>query len=126
MTVQRRRGRPIRIFQMREITDRRGNKRLVADPNSMIETTAWAIPQRSSIASMPGQQQINVIRVGIKDDLPGVGAWSIAHWDGYEWDVAAPPARHYGMSRHVRHWSLDLRQRPGGATQDSLPEVGDG
>ncbi|PSL04131.1 hypothetical protein CLV30_106136 [Haloactinopolyspora alba] len=122
MSRQRRHGRPIRFWQMREVTDRRGNKVLAADPDSVIETTAWGIPQRSSIASMAGQQQINVIRVGVTRDLPGVGSFSRAEWDGSVWDVAAPPAYHHG-TRHVRHWSIDLRERPGGAAKDALPEV---
>ncbi len=126
MTAQRKRGRPIRFWQMRETVDRRGNKVLRADPDSVIEATAWGIPQRSSVAEMPGQQQINVIRVGTKAHLEGVGSWSIAEWDGAVWDVAAPPAYHHGAGRHVRHWSIDLREKPGGATKDSLPEVPNG
>ena len=72
---------------------------------------AWVFPQRSAKAEVPGQQHINVIRIGtdVLDDR--VDIWSRVEFMGRSWDVAAPPAYHHG-TRHTRHWTLDLRERP--------------
>jgi hypothetical protein len=117
VTVQRKRGQPLKLWPMVQTVDNRGNKTL-GPGGTPHETKGWVIPQRSSKAEVPGQQQINVIRIGVAV-LPGVGLWSQAEWDGRLFDVAAPPAYHHG-TRHVRHWSIDLRERPGGATKEAI------
>ncbi len=63
-------------------------------------------------AELPGQQQINVTRMIVDPDLPNVNLWSRVLWRGVVWDVVSPPQYHHGATRHVRHWSLDLRERP--------------
>jgi hypothetical protein len=72
--------------------------------------SAAVIPQRSSKAEVPGQQEINVVRLIVDPDLPDVNLWSRVEYLGEMWDVISPPAYHHG-SRRVRHWSLDIRKR---------------
>lgn len=111
VTVQRRRGQPLTIYPTKEITDARGNKTRVYDPDNPIHTTAAVIPQRSSKAEVPGQQQIHVTRLIITHELPNVDLWSRVDYLGEVWDVVSPPAFHHG-SRRVRHWTIDIRKRP--------------
>lgn len=115
MTLQRRRGLEIEYWLSKTTTDRRGNTVKLADTEvGPFTTRGWVIPQRSSKAEVPGQQEINVIRIGISADLTGVTLWSRVRYDGKDWDVAAPPEYRHG-TRTTRHQSVDLRQRPGAA-----------
>jgi hypothetical protein len=111
VSVQRRRGETARIWKMVKTTDSRGNETLRADPTSPHEVRAAFIPQRSSRAEVPGQQQINVVRMLVAADLPDVGLWSRVEWAGSVWDVVTPPSLHIGTKR-TRHWSIDIRERP--------------
>ena len=110
-SFQRRRGQIAQVWKQKQVTDNRGNEVMVATPEGPYEVTAAFIPQRSSKAEVPGQQQINVTRMIVSADLEDVGLWSRVYWNGVYWDMAAPPEYHHG-SRHTRHWSIDLRQRP--------------
>jgi hypothetical protein len=111
VSFQRRRGETARIWKMVLTTDTRGNEVYVADPTSPHEVRAAFIPQRSSRAEVPGQQQINVIRMIVDHSLADVGLWSRVEYQGREWDVVTPPSYHHG-TRRTRHWSIDLRERP--------------
>lgn len=111
MTQQRRHGQTIVLYRSKMITDDRGNHIQIVDMDNSYTTRGWVIPQRSSRAELPGQQDLNVRRIGVPADFPGVDSWSRVLWDGATWDVVAPPARHHG-ERHVRHWSIDIRRRP--------------
>lgn len=111
MSVQRRRGQPATIWKTRTEVDNRGNKVVVAHNDGPHQVTAVFIPQRSSKAEVPGQTQINVTRMIVDPDLPDVTLWSRVEWNGSEWDVVTPPAYHHG-TRHNRHWSIDIRERP--------------
>lgn len=111
MSVQRRRGETARIWKMVQIIDGRGNETLRADPTSPHEVRAAFIPQRSSRAEVPGQQQINVVRMIVDHGLADVGLWSRVEYQGKQWDVVTPPSYHHG-TRKTRHWSIDIRERP--------------
>ncbi|MFD7738054.1 phage head-tail adapter protein [Kitasatospora sp. NPDC059800] len=111
MSVQRRRGQKVRIWKTKTITDRRGNQLLLADGDGPHEVRAAFIPQRSSKAEVPGQQQINIVRMLVDPTLSDVTMWSRVEHDGKQWDVVSPPAYHHG-SRRTRHWSIDIRERP--------------
>jgi hypothetical protein len=110
-SVQRRHGIPIKIFPTVELTDNRGNKTKMPDLDNPIETVAAWIPQRSARAEVIGQVEINVVKIIVKHDLPNVDLWSYVEALGSTWDVVTPPSYHHG-SRHTRHWSIDLRERP--------------
>lgn len=111
MSVQRRRGETARVWKMAQVIDGRGNRTLRADPTSPHVVRAAFIPQRSSRAEVPGQQQINVVRMIVDHDLADVGLWSRVEYQGKEWDVVTPPSYHHG-TRRTRHWSIDIRERP--------------
>lgn len=109
---QRRRGQTVKVWPTHEIEDKRGNKVNAPDlTDDPIVVKAAAIPQRSSKAEVPGQQQIDVVRLILDAELPGVTLWSRVEYLGDQWDIVSPPAYHHG-SRHVRHWSMDIRRRP--------------
>ena len=100
------------IFTTIQTTDNRGNAVSSADEdNPITDIKAAFIPQRSARAEVPGQAQINVTRMVVKAHIPGMDLWSRVEWDGAVWDVVSPPAYHHG-TRHTRHWSIDLRERP--------------
>lgn len=113
MSVQRRRGMPVVIYPQVRIVDARGNEQFVADRTRPVTGRAWAIPQRSSRAEVPGQVEVNVYRIGVDASLSETTLWAEVEWNGSDWDVAAPPAYHNG-TRHTRHWSIDIRERPHG------------
>lgn len=111
-TRQRRRGQVVKVWPTHEVEDKRGNT--VIEPNFEAEplvVRAAAIPQRSSKAEVPGQQMIDVVRLILDAELPDVTLWSRVEYLGDQWDIVSPPAYHHG-SRHVRHWSMDIRRRP--------------
>lgn len=110
-SLQRRRGMDIKVWRTVIVKDGRGNDTITAIPMNPHTVRAAAIPQRSSKAEVPGQQQINVTRLIVDPNLPDVNLWSRVEYDGRMWDVAAPPALHYGTPR-TRHWSIDIRERP--------------
>lgn len=110
-TYQRRHGLPAKVWKVKTVADSRGNKHEVADPNDFHEVKVWIFPQRSARAEVPGQQAINVIRIGVDADMDGVDLWSKVELQGKIWDVVTPPSYHHG-TRQTRHWSLDLRERP--------------
>lgn len=112
MTYQRRhRGQQVTLYPTHIVKDARGNDTRVVDATRPIVTTAAVIPQRSSKAEVPGQQQIQVNRLIVTHDLPGIDLWSRVDYLGEQWDVVSPPSYHHG-SRLVRHWSVDIRKRP--------------
>lgn len=113
MTIQRRRGVPATIYRTKIEVDNRGNEHRVVDTLNPYQMAVWVYPQRSARAEVPGQQKINVIRVGIPGEVEDVGLWAKVDMLGSTWDVVSPPAYHHG-TRHTRHWSVDLRERPDG------------
>lgn len=111
MSVQRRRGLPITAYPRKLVTDSRGNEQYTEDRDNPIQTTAAAVPQRSSRAEVAGQQEIDVVRLMVSAEIENIGLWSVIVFRGDEWDVAAPPAYHHG-TRRTRHYSIDIRRRP--------------
>ena len=112
-TVQRRRGQPALVYRSKTTIDARGNRLRLVDEDNPYEVTAWTFAQRSSVASLAGQQDIDVVRFGTTADLGDVDAWSQIEYKGHRYDVVAPPYYHNG-TRHTRHWSIDARRRPSG------------
>lgn len=112
MSWQRRHGQWVDIWPMVTITDRRGNRikrvDMTAEP---IRIKAAIIPERSTRAEIPGQQEVNVSTMIVDAGLKDVGLWSTVRCDGIYYDIVAPPSYHYG-TRATRHWSIPLRARP--------------
>lgn len=113
MSYQRRHGQAVQIWSRKLTEDKRGNETLAVDMTAAPWTgRAAGIPQRSSKAEMPGQQQIDVVRLILPPNLPeDCGLWARVKYLDDFWDVAAPPAYHHG-SRRTRHWSMEIRRRP--------------
>lgn len=112
MSHQRRHGQTVKLWPTKKTQDRRGNETLVADLEAdPFAIKAAVIPQRSSKAEVPGQQIIDVVRLILDAEIPDITLWSLVEYAGDYWDIVSPPAYHHG-SRHVRHWSLDVRRRP--------------
>ncbi|MEU8327313.1 phage head-tail adapter protein [Micromonospora sp. NPDC048839] len=109
--MQRRRGQLAKVWKTQTVTDNRGNVVKVAQADGPHIVRAAFIPQRSARAEVPGQQQINVVRMLVTADLTDVDLWSRVEWNGKQWDVVTPPSHHHG-TRRTRHWSIDLRERP--------------
>ncbi len=109
--MQRRRGQPARIWKTGVVTDKRGNMVITPAADGPHVVRAVFIPQRSARAEVPGQQQINIMRMLVRPDLDDVNLWSRVEWAGAFWDIVSPPAYHHG-TRRTRHWSIDIRQRP--------------
>lgn len=116
MTIQRRRkALSAVVWKSKVEKDRRGNRQLRANQLDKVPLKVWVMPQRSSRAEVPGQQQINVTRIGFNlpaAEVEDVTLWSRLEMGGKEWDFATPPIYHHGIARHTRHWSADIRERP--------------
>lgn len=109
-TYQRRRGLKAKVWRVKRVENDRGEIFEVADEANAHEVNVWVYPQRSARAELPGQQGIDVMRIGVEADLEGVTLWSKVELLGQVWDVVTPPSYHHG-TKHTRHWSIDLRAR---------------
>lgn len=101
----------IRIYPTVTVVDSRGDEQ-EQPGEDFYEVLAWIVPDRSSRAEVPGQQEIDVYKVGVDPDtvLTGVNIWSRVVWNDEDWDLVAPPAHRRG-TRHVRHQTLTIRRR---------------
>lgn len=95
-----------------EVSMRDSRNNLVKVPSDTpVTVRATTSMDRSSIAELPGQVEISVIRC-VTRDAP-VGSWARVEYAGKEWDLAAPPRWSPGMSKATRYVSFTLRSRPG-------------
>lgn len=109
--LQRKRGIPAKVWKVKTQTDNRGNVLKLADPNDFENITLWVSPQRSAKGEVPGQLSINVVRIGVPGHFTELDLWTRVQFQGKDWDVVTPPSYHHG-TRHTRHWTLDVRERP--------------
>lgn len=113
MSYQRRHGSTAVVYSSHVEVDSRGNEIKIVDLTAPHVVKAVFAPMRSSRAELPGQQDIDVTRMIVDADIPGVDSWSRVLWNDSMWDVVAPPAQHGSpMMRQSRHWSIDIRRRP--------------
>jgi|SRR5690606_15785283 len=113
MTYQRRRGQRALVYVAQDVTDSLGNHHREPDLDNPIEVRAAFSFERSNRAEVPGQQQVNVINMVTTQDIPGIDMWGRVWWNNSWWDIESPPAWRFG-SRHVRHLTIQLRERPHG------------
>jgi len=116
VSLQRRRGIPI-VFYPRVLTETaRGDNQFAVDMDSPVTTRGWVSADRSTKAEVPGQQEVDVVKIGVPVGLEdqGLGIGARVYMLGEYWDVVQPPAYRHG-TRHVRHLSVTLRRRPSGA-----------
>jgi len=118
MSAQRRYKRfsqPFIAYPTKESTDARGNVTRAPDLTKPIHMRGAFVPVRSSKAEVPGAQiEVALYTLILDPDVEEVDSWSRIKWRDQEWDIASPPLYRHGPSRHVRHWSIDLRKRPSG------------
>lgn len=113
MTYQRRRkGHDAVFYPVVKVIDNRGNEKKVHDETNPIHRKVWIIPQRGAKAEVTGQQTINVVRIGVALDTPGLALNARVEFDGRVWDVVSPPAERSGGGRHTGHLMMDVRERP--------------
>lgn len=106
------RGEVAEIWAATARADSRGNQTFSVDDGPPTYTVRAAFSaDRSARAEVPGQQEIDVVRMIVPHDLPLVNTFARVRWRGVWWDVVAPPARRLG-NRHTRHWTLTIRKRP--------------
>lgn len=98
------------VYPEVKVRDSRNNlvKIPAETPVKMHATTAL---DRSSIAELPGQIDLEVVKV-VTRDAP-VGSWARILHNNREWDLAAPPRFSPGMSKATRFVSFTMRSRPG-------------
>lgn len=100
------------IYVYPEVKMRDSRNNLVKVPSETpIKMHATTTFDRSSIAELPGQVDVEVLRC-VTRDAP-VASWARIVYDNREWDLAAPPRKSPGMSKATRFVSFILRSRPG-------------
>jgi len=100
------------IWVYPEVAQRDSRNNLVKVPSDTpVKLKATTTADRSSVAELPGQIDVEVIKC-VTRDAP-VGSWARVVYDGREWDLAAPPRRSPGMSKATRFISFTLRSTPG-------------
>lgn len=100
----------ILVYPEVKMRDSRNN--LVKIPSTVpVRVRATTSFDRSSIAELPGQVDLSVVKC-VARDAP-VGSWARIEYDGREWDLAAPPRYSPGMSKATRFVSFTIRSRPG-------------
>lgn len=116
MSVQRRgkNAQNATVYKTIRYEDDRGNEQFMVDLENGESVTAAFVPARSSRAEAPGQVEVNVYHMIVRADIPDVTLWSYVKWRGEMWDISSPPEYHHG-TRHVRHWTVEIRKRPGNA-----------
>lgn len=122
MSVQRRRGEPVKIFLQKEATDANGNTQWAPDLTDPYDVVAHFTPNRGSRAEVNGQLEIDVYDMrfdpytakhqGLKVSIADIaGIWSRLEWRGALWDIVTPPQRREGNHRRLRHWTWEIRKR---------------
>lgn len=100
------------IWVYPEVNMRDSRNNLVKVPSDTpIKVHATTTADRSSIAELPGQVDMSIIKC-VTRDAP-VGSWARIIYAGKEWDLASPPRYSPGMSKATRFVSFTLRSRPG-------------
>ena len=111
MSYQRRRGQFCTVYPMKLVTDARGNVQWTTDKANPIQTRAFFVPTRASLAEVAGQLSISEYSMIVTTKLEGVRERSIVEWNDRTWEIVTPPEYHHGTPG-TRHWSFGLRRRP--------------
>ena len=104
------------VYPEEKKRDSRNN--LVKVPSETpVKVRATTSYDRSSIAELPGQIDVDVLKC-VTRDAP-VGSWARIIHDGKEWDLASPPRFSPGASKATRFVQFTLRSRPGTVVEPS-------
>lgn len=95
-----------------EVTNSRGSTEWTQDLDNPIRMRVTTSMDRSQIADLPGQVDVEVVKVKTRT-YPGRdgGTWARCQLDGVEYDLAEPPRYTKGPSRTLSHWTFTLRSR---------------
>lgn len=100
------------IWVYPEVKMRDSRNNLVKVPSDTpVKLRATTSYDRSSIAELPGQIDVSVVRC-VTRDAP-LGSWARVVYNNREWDLASPPRFSPGMSKTTAYVSFTLRSRPG-------------
>lgn len=100
------------IWVYPEVKMRDSRNNLVKVPSDIpVKVRATTSIDRSSIAELPGQIDVSIVKC-VTRDAP-VGSWARVVYNGQEWDLASPPRFSPGMSKTTAYVTFTLRSRPG-------------
>lgn len=100
------------IWVYPEVKQRDSRNNLVKVPaTEPVRVRATTTYDRSSVAELPGQIDVSVLKC-VTRDAP-VGTWARIVYNGQEWDLAEPARFSPGVSKATRFVSFKLRSRPG-------------
>ena len=99
------------MYPMKLVTDARGNKQWAVDRDHPIQTRAFFVPTRASLAEVAGQLSISEYSMIVSTKLVGVRERSLVEWNDRTWEIITPPEYRHGTPG-TRHWSFGLRRRP--------------
>ena len=117
------RGREVLIiYPAVERTNNRGTVDVYPDYENPIRTRVTTSGERSRIADLPGQVEIELIRAVARSFPRGVEhTWSKCVLNGSEYDLAEPIRESFGPSRATNHFEFKLRSRAN-LNQGEIPE----
>lgn len=100
------------IWPAVKVANSRGSVEWAPDTENPIRLRVTTTGDRSQIADLTGQVDVEVMRVKTRT-YPGRlgGTWSRVLLDGVEYDLAEPPRYTKGPSRALSHWTFTLRSR---------------
>lgn len=100
------------VWPSTQVENSRGDVEWSQDLENPIRMRVTTAMDRSQIADLPGQVDVEVVKVKTRT-YPGHGGgtWSRCQLDGVEYDLAEPPRYTKGPSRALSHWTFTLRSR---------------
>lgn len=97
---------------VRKVEPRRGTVEYHPDLENPVRLRVTTGADRSQIADLPGQIDVELVRCITRSFPRGVGStWSKVELDGEEYDLAVPARYSPGPSRATSHWEFLLRSR---------------
>lgn|SRR5699024_1735122 len=102
------------VYPETKVYNNRGDLKLIpADTPVRIRCTTSQ--ERSQMADVPGQVDIQILRVTARRIPTGEGGrpatWSRIVYQGQEYDMGEPPRLNKGATRRTDHWTFTLRSR---------------
>lgn len=111
------------VWPAKQVFNDRGSSEWQPDLDNPVRLRVTTTGDRSQIADLPGQVDVEVIRVKTRSfpGLTGGKTWVRVEMNGIEYDLSEPPHYTKGPSRALSHWSLVLRSRANLDPQDLPP-----
>lgn len=112
MTWQRDQGTgdKCKVWYNKSVVNSTGEEVLIYDEASSVVLDCVASSGRNARSKLPGQHEIEVFTLIVDFDVR-IEEFGVIFWQGEWWDIAAPPQRRFGATRHVRHTTVPIRLR---------------